>query len=69
MTCTSTSIEPALPRAKGPLSRTILGLLAGEPSMEWPEIDVAVRDSNPYGLDLQLACTSVMSCTIAASLA
>jgi hypothetical protein len=55
MSGTSTSVEPALPRATGPLSRTVLGLLAGEPPMEWPEIDVAVRDSNSYGLDLQLA--------------
>jgi hypothetical protein len=52
MTLASTSLEPAPPDAKGPLSAAILELLAGRraTAAEFP-----VSDSDPYGLDLHLA--------------
>jgi hypothetical protein len=52
MTLVSISVDPALPQAKGPLSVAIIDALSGRAS------DVTafpVADSDPYGLDLQLA--------------
>jgi hypothetical protein len=52
MTLASLSLEPALPQAKGLLSEAILNLLSGRR----PEIaSFPVADSDPYGIDLQLA--------------
>lgn len=51
MTLASTSVEPALPEAVGPLSTAVVDLLAGR------QANVAafrVADTDPYGLDLQL---------------
>jgi hypothetical protein len=56
MTLPSTTAEPALPQAVGPLSATILDLLhRGRPELDLRPIDVPVREADPYGLDLQLA--------------
>jgi hypothetical protein len=56
VTLPSTSIEPALPRAVGPVSATILDTLRhGRPALHvWP-IDAPICEADPYGLDLQLA--------------
>ncbi len=55
MTSASSLVEPRLPCARGPLSLTVLELLTSEPSTYSPGIDVPGDDSDPYGLDLQLA--------------
>src|ERR1700749_4543716 len=56
MTLTSTTFEPALPAAHGPLSTTVRHALTGPPSHEQlVRVGTSVRDSDPYGLDLQLA--------------
>jgi hypothetical protein len=56
VTLPSTSLEPALPRAVGPLSATILDILQrGRPALHARAIDIPVCDTDPYGLDLQLA--------------
>ena len=56
MTLPSTSIEPALPRAVGPVSATILDTLRrGRPALHVRPIDVPICEADPYGLDLQLA--------------
>ncbi|OBH43177.1 iron-containing redox enzyme family protein [Mycobacterium mantenii] len=56
MTRTSTTTEPVLPAAHGPLSTAVRCALAGPPSVDHlARIGASVRDSDPYGLDLQLA--------------
>lgn len=56
MTLPSTSVEPALPRAVGPLSSTIVDLLQrGRPALHVRPIDMPISEADPYGLDLQLA--------------
>jgi hypothetical protein len=56
VTLPSTAVEPTLPRAVGPASATILDLLRhGRPALHVRPIDVPVCESDPYGLDLQLA--------------
>jgi hypothetical protein len=56
VTLPSTSVEPALPRAAGPLSATVLDiLLKSRPALHARPIDVPVCEADPYGLDLQLA--------------
>lgn len=56
MTLPSTLVEPALPRAVGPVSATILDTLARRrPALHVRPIDVPVSEADPYGLDLQLA--------------
>ena len=55
MTSASSLVEPRLPCARGPLSLTVLELLTSEPSTYSPGVDVPGDDSDPYGLDLQLA--------------
>jgi Iron-containing redox enzyme len=56
VTLPSTSVEPALPRAAGPLSATVLDILrSGRPALHARPIDVPVCEADPYGLDLQLA--------------
>ena len=48
--------EPALPAAHGPLSTAVRRALTGPPSHDHlARIGASVRDSDPYGLDLQLA--------------
>jgi Iron-containing redox enzyme len=56
VTHVSTSVEPALPAAHGPLSTAVRHALAGPPTHDnLARIGASVRDSDPYGLDLQLA--------------
>lgn len=56
VTRASISIEPALPAAHGPLSTAVCRALAGPPSVDHlARIGSSVGDSDPYGLDLQLA--------------
>jgi hypothetical protein len=56
VTLPSTSVEPALPRAIGPLSSAIIDILrSGRPALHSRPIDVPVCEADPYGLDLQLA--------------
>lgn len=56
MTRTSIPVEPALPAAHGPLSTAVRHALVGPPSHDpLTRIGASVRDSDPYGLDLQLA--------------
>lgn len=48
--------EPVLPAAHGPLSTAVCRALAGPPSHEHlARIGSSVGDSDPYGLDLQIA--------------
>jgi hypothetical protein len=48
--------EPVLPAAHGPLSTAVRHALTGPPGRDHlPRIGASVRDSDPYGLDLQLA--------------
>jgi hypothetical protein len=56
VTLPSTLVEPALPRAAGPVSATILDTLARRrPALHVRPIDVPISEADPYGLDLQLA--------------
>lgn len=56
MTLPSTLVEPALPRAVGPVSATILDTIAHQrPGLHVQPIDVPINEADPYGLDLQLA--------------
>ncbi|HEX2283805.1 MAG TPA: iron-containing redox enzyme family protein [Mycobacterium sp.] len=56
MTLASTSVEPALPRAVGPLSAAVIEILTGgRPALHARPIDVPVCETDPYGLDLHLA--------------
>jgi hypothetical protein len=48
--------EPCLPAASGPLSMAVRNCLSGPaPGDQLNRITASVRDSDPYGLDLQLA--------------
>ncbi len=56
MTVASPTLEPALPTAVGPLSSTVLELLAGRPlQRSFDPVSVPISDADPYGLDLHLA--------------
>src|SRR6201993_3353407 len=56
VTRTSIKVEPALPSAHGPLSMAVRCALTGPPSGDHlARISTSVHDSDPYGLDLQLA--------------
>jgi hypothetical protein len=56
VTRASIVLEPALPAAHGPLSTAVRRALAGPPSGDHlARVSASVRDSDPYGLDLQLA--------------
>jgi hypothetical protein len=56
VTRASITVEPALPAAHGPLSMAVRRALTGPPSGDHlVRIGTSVRDSDPYGLDLQLA--------------
>ncbi len=49
-------VEPALPAAYGPLSTAVRRALTGPPAHDHlARIGASVRDSDPFGLDLQLA--------------
>jgi Iron-containing redox enzyme len=50
------TIDPPLPEAQGPLSTAVLDSLTGPAAHDQPaRTGVPVSDSDPYGLDLQLA--------------
>jgi Iron-containing redox enzyme len=56
VTRASLTVEPALPTAHGPLSMAVRCALAGPPSRDHlSRSSTSVRESEPYGLDLQLA--------------
>ena len=56
MTLPSTSVEPTLPRAVGPLSSTVIDTLGrGRAALHARPIEVPLCEADPYGLDLQLA--------------
>jgi Iron-containing redox enzyme len=56
VTLPSTSIEPKLPLAVGPLSSAIIDTLQRvRPALHGRPIDVPLCEADPYGLDLQLA--------------
>jgi hypothetical protein len=56
VTRASITVEPALPAAHGPLSTAVYRALAGPPAHDnLTRIGASVRDSDPFGLDLQLA--------------
>ncbi|MBV8789211.1 MAG: iron-containing redox enzyme family protein [Mycobacterium sp.] len=56
MTRSSIVAEPLLPAAHGPLSTAVRSALAGPLANDHlTRIGASVRDSDPYGLDLQLA--------------
>jgi hypothetical protein len=56
VTLPSTLVEPALPRAAGPVSAAVLDTLARRrPALSARPLDVPIYEADPYGLDLQLA--------------
>jgi Iron-containing redox enzyme len=56
VTLASPKLEPALPWATGPLSSTVLGLLACRPPQgSFVPVALPIADADPYGLDLHLA--------------
>jgi hypothetical protein len=56
VTRASITVEPTLPAAHGPLSMAVRRALTGPPSRDQlARVGASVRDSDPYGLDLQLA--------------
>jgi Iron-containing redox enzyme len=56
VTLPSTSVEPKLPRAIGPLSSAVIDTLHRvRPALHARPIDVPLYEADPYGLDLQLA--------------
>jgi hypothetical protein len=56
VTRASITVEPVLPAAHGPLSTAVRQALTGPSSRDHlARIGASVRDSDPYGLDLQLA--------------
>ncbi|OBF40727.1 hypothetical protein A5724_06560 [Mycobacterium sp. ACS1612] len=55
MTLPSTSVEPTLPQAVGPLSAAIIEALRGRPALHDRPIDIPLYEADPYGLDLQVA--------------
>ncbi|MGV0851311.1 iron-containing redox enzyme family protein [Mycolicibacterium phlei] len=56
MTLPSTLVDPALPKPAGPLSAAIIDVLhRGRPALAMRPIDAPLLETDPYGLDLQLA--------------
>ncbi|MGH3554725.1 MAG: iron-containing redox enzyme family protein [Mycobacterium sp.] len=56
MTDAKTTVEPRLPAAQGPLSTAVRhSLTKPAPRDQLARIGASARDSDPYGLDLQLA--------------
>jgi Iron-containing redox enzyme len=50
------TLEPALPASRGPVSAAIIDLLAERPPLHrLVPVEAAVLDSDPWGIDLQLA--------------
>ncbi len=56
MTLAPIVLEPRLPQARGPLSLAVLSLLTERaPRNYLHRVEASVRDSDPYGIDVQLA--------------
>lgn len=56
MTLAALSLEPVLPPARGPLSLAVIELLTERaPRTHFAPIEAPLRDSDPYGIDMQLA--------------
>ena len=56
VTATVPRIEPQLPTPRGPLSRAVIEQLAGRaPVAHLMQVEASLADTDPYGLDLQLA--------------
>lgn len=56
VTLATPRLEPTLPWATGPLSSTVLDLLACRPPQRsFSPVALPIADADPYGLDLQLA--------------
>jgi hypothetical protein len=56
VTLASPRLEPAQPSPTGPLSSTVLGLLACRPPQRsFTPVALPIGDADPYGLDLHLA--------------
>ncbi|GAY13762.1 iron-containing redox enzyme family protein [Mycobacterium sp. shizuoka-1] len=56
MTLAPISVEPRLPDARGPLSMAVLEILTERaPRNYLQRVEAPVRESDPYGIDLQLA--------------
>ena len=56
MTAAPILIEPKLPDPRGPLSMAVVSLLAERaPSNHLSRVEASLGDSDPYGIDLQLA--------------
>ncbi|NTY59660.1 iron-containing redox enzyme family protein [Mycolicibacterium sphagni] len=56
MTLAPIALEPGLPDARGPLSMAVLELLTERaPRNYLHRVEAPVRDSDPYGIDVQLA--------------
>jgi len=56
VTLPSTSVEPKLPHAIGPISSAVIDTIQRvRPAMNTRRIEVPLLEADPYGLDLQLA--------------
>ncbi|GAC1654186.1 MAG: iron-containing redox enzyme family protein [Mycobacterium sp.] len=56
VTLPSTSVEPKLPRAIGPLSSAVIETLRrGRPALHSRPLDIPLCEADPYGLDLHLS--------------
>ena len=56
MTSESLPVEPQLPDARGPVSLAVLSLLTERvPHSQLARVEASLADSDPYGIDLQLA--------------
>lgn len=59
MTSARTQLEPALPTARGPLSDAVLSLMTERvPRSHLIRVETSIHDSDPFGIDLQLALYS-----------
>ena len=56
MTSASILVEPQVPEARGPVSLAVLSLLTEQvPQNHLAPVEASLADSDPYGIDLQLA--------------
>lgn len=55
MTSTIPTLEPVLPVARGPISTALIDLLAKRAQPDLGPIDVSLGESDPFGIDVQLA--------------
>jgi hypothetical protein len=56
VTSASILVEPQVPEARGPVSLAVLSLLTEQvPQNHLAPVEASLADSDPYGIDLQLA--------------